>query len=95
MEAFLLAAGAKGKRYILPNAEIMIHKPLGGTGGQATDIKIHTEQLIKIKSKLNRILVQNTGKPHEVIERDTDRDCFMSSEEAMEYGIVDKVTEHR
>ncbi len=91
MGAFLLAAGAKGKRLALPNAEIMIHQPLGGTQGQATDIKIHTDHILRIRSNLNRILAERTGKPLEVIERDTDRDNFMSAEEAAAYGLVDKV----
>jgi ATP-dependent Clp protease, protease subunit len=93
MGAFLLAAGAKGKRYALPNSEIMIHQPLGGVEGQATDIKIHADWIIKTREKLNRILSERTGKPLETIERDTDRDNFMSAEEAREYGIIDKVIE--
>jgi len=95
MGAFLLAAGAKGKRFALPNSEIMIHQPLGGARGQATDIKIHAEQIIKIKNKLNRILSERTGQPFEKIERDTERDLFMSAEEAKAYGIVDEVMERR
>ena len=95
MGAFLLSAGAKGKRYALPNAEIMIHQPLGGAQGQASDVKIHAEHLIKTKEKLNRILSANTGKPLEVIEKDTDRDNFMSADEACEYGIIDKVIKSR
>lgn len=95
MGAFLLSAGAKGKRYVLPNAEIMIHQPLGGAQGQASDVKIHAEHIIKTKEKLNRILSANTGKPLEVIEKDTDRDNFMSADEACEYGIIDKVIESR
>ena len=95
MGAFLLSAGAKGKRYALPNAEIMIHQPLGGAQGQASDVKIHAEHIIKTKEKLNRILSANTGKPLEVIEKDTDRDNFMSADEACEYGIIDKVIESR
>lgn len=91
MGAFLLAAGAKGKRFALPNSEIMIHQPLGGTQGQATDIKIHTDHILRIRSNLNKILAERTGKPLEVIERDTDRDNFMSAEEAAAYGLVDKV----
>ena len=91
MGAFLLSAGAKGKRYALPNAEIMIHQPLGGAQGQASDVKIHAEHIIKTKEKLNRILSANTGKPLEVIEKDTDRDNFMSADEACEYGIIDQV----
>ena len=95
MGAFLLSAGEKGKRFALPNSEIMIHQPLGGTKGQATDIKIHTDHILKIKANLNRILSERTGKPLEIIERDTDRDNFMSAQEAMEYGLIDKVFEKR
>ena len=95
MGAFLLSAGSKGKRYALPNAEIMIHQPLGGAQGQASDVKIHAEHIIKTKEKLNRILSANTGKPLEVIEKDTDRDNFMSADEACEYGIIDKVIKSR
>lgn len=95
MGAFLLSAGAKGKRYALPNAEIMIHQPLGGAQGQASDIKIHAEHIIKTKAKLNRILSANTGKPLDIIEKDTDRDNFMSADEACEYGIIDKVIKSR
>lgn len=91
MGAFLLAAGAKGKRFALPNSEIMIHQPLGGTRGQATDIKIHTEWLIKIKNKLNGILSEKTGQPLDKIERDVERDFFMSAEEAKAYGLVDEI----
>ncbi len=91
MGAFLLAAGAKGKRFALPNSEIMIHQPLGGTRGQATDIKIHTEWLIKIKNKLNGILSEKTGQPLDRIERDVERDFFMSAEEAKAYGLVDEI----
>ena len=91
MGAFLLAAGTKGKRYALPNSEIMIHQPLGGMKGQATDIKIHADRLIKIKQTLNTILSERTGKPLEQIEKDTDRDNFMSAQEAKEYGLVDEV----
>ena len=91
MGAFLLAAGAKGKRFALPNSEIMIHQPLGGTRGQATDIKIHAERIIRIKNTLNQILSERTGKPLEIIERDTERDFFMSAEEAKEYGLIDQV----
>mgnify|MGYP000920401005 CR=1 FL=1 len=91
MGAFLLAAGAKGKRYALPNSEIMIHQPLGGARGQATDIKIHAEQILRIKHNLNVILSERTGQPLEKIERDTDRDFFMTAEEAKAYGIVDEV----
>lgn len=95
MGAFLLAAGTKGKRYALPNSEIMIHQPLGGARGQATDIKIHAEHIIKTKAKLNKILSERTGKPIETIEADTDRDNFMSAEEAKEYGLVDEVMTKR
>ena len=91
MGAFLLAAGTKGKRYALPNAEIMIHQPLGGAKGQASDVKIHAEFLLKTRDKLNKILSENTGKPLEVIEKDTDRDYYMNAEEALEYGIIDKI----
>ena len=91
MGAFLLAAGAKGKRKALENAEIMIHQPSGGSQGQATDIQIQAEQILKIKKKLNEILAGNTGKDIAVIERDTERDHFMTAEEAREYGLIDKV----
>ena len=91
MGAFLLAGGAKGKRYALPNSEIMIHQPSGGAKGQATDIKIVADQILKTKEKLNKILAENTGKPIEVIARDTERDNFMFAEEALEYGLVDKI----
>lgn len=95
MGAFLLAAGEKGKRYALPNAEIMIHQPLGGASGQAEDVKIRTEWLLKIREKLDRILSENTGKPLDTISKDTDRDNFMSAEEAAEYGIIDRVITSR
>lgn len=91
MGAFLLAAGTKGKRYALPNSEIMIHQPLGGAKGQATDIKIHAEHILKTRAKLNQILSERTGKPIEIIEQDTERDNFMSAQEAKEYGLVDEV----
>ena len=91
MGAFLLAAGAKGKRKALPNAEIMIHQPLGGAQGQASDIAIHAEQILRIKKKLNEILAKNTGKPLEVLEADTDRDHFLTAEEAREYGLIDEI----
>ena len=91
MGAFLLSSGAKGKRFALPNAEVMIHQPLGGMQGQATDIKIHADRIIKIKEKLNKLLSEQTGKPLEVIERDTERDNFMTADEACAYGLVDKV----
>ncbi|MDR1891470.1 MAG: ATP-dependent Clp endopeptidase proteolytic subunit ClpP [Oscillospiraceae bacterium] len=95
MGAFLLAAGAKGKRFALPNAEIMIHQPLGGAEGQATDVIIHAEHLRRTRSKLNQILAENTGKPLETVERDTERDNFMSAAEAAEYGLIDKVIDKR
>ncbi len=95
MGAFLLAAGTKGKRYALPNAEIMIHQPLGGAKGQASDVKIHAEFLLKTRDKLNKILSENTGKPLEVIERDTDRDNFMIAEEAKEYGLIDAIMDRK
>lgn len=91
MGAFLLAAGAKGKRKALPNSEIMIHQPSGGAQGQATDIRIHAEQIIRIKEQLNSILAQRTGQPIEVIERDTERDNFMTAEQAKAYGLVDEI----
>ena len=91
MGAFLLSSGAKGKRISLPNAEIMIHQPSGGSQGQATDIQIQAEQILKIKKKLNEILASNTGKDLAVIEHDTERDHFMTAEEAREYGLIDKV----
>ncbi len=91
MGAFLLSAGAKGKRYALPNSEIMIHQPLGGFQGQATDIKIHADRIIKIKNDLNQILSENTNQPLETIQRDTERDNFMSAQEALAYGLIDKV----
>ncbi len=91
MGAFLLSAGAKGKRCALPNSEIMIHQPLGGMQGQATDIKIHADRIIKIREKLNSILSDVTGQPIEKIEHDTERDNFMSADEALAYGLIDKV----
>ena len=91
MAAFLLSSGTKGKRYALPNAEIMIHQPLGGAEGQATDIKIAAERILKLKDKLNRILVKNTNKSLQTIKKDTERDCFLSANEAMKYGLIDKV----
>nr|PZN10656.1 MAG: ATP-dependent Clp endopeptidase proteolytic subunit ClpP [Caldicoprobacter oshimai] len=91
MGAFLLAAGTKGKRFALPNSEIMIHQPIGGARGSASDIKIHAEQILKLKRRLNEILAERTGQPLEKIERDTDRDFFMSAYEAKEYGIIDEV----
>lgn len=91
MGAFLLAAGAKGKRFALPNAEIMIHQPLGGFQGQATDIGIHAERILNIKKNLNRILSERTGQPLEIIEKDTERDNFMTADEAAKYGLIDEV----
>lgn len=91
MGAFLLSSGAKGKRYALPNSEIMIHQPLGGAQGQASDIKIAAEHILRTKQKLNSILAANSGKPIEQIERDTDRDNFLSAQEALDYGLIDKV----
>jgi ATP-dependent Clp protease protease subunit len=95
MGAFLLAAGAKGKRFALPNSEIMIHQPLGGVQGQATDIKIQAERIAKLKTKLNQILAKNTGQTLGKVEQDTERDYFMSSDEACDYGLIDKVMEKR
>ena len=95
MGAFLLSSGAKGKRLALPNSEIMIHQPLGGFQGQATDIKIHEDHILEIKKKLNTILAENTGKPLSIIEQDTERDNFMSAVQAQEYGLVDKVIAKR
>ncbi|ACQ60606.1 TPA: ATP-dependent Clp endopeptidase proteolytic subunit ClpP [Vibrio cholerae] len=95
MGAFLLAGGAPGKRYVLPNSRVMIHQPLGGFQGQASDIQIHAQEILTIKNKLNRLLAEHTGQPIEVIERDTDRDNFMSADQAVEYGLVDAVLKHR
>lgn len=95
MAAFLLAGGTKGKRYALPNAEIMIHQPLGGVKGQAEDIRIHAEHIIKMRTKMNAILSENTGQELAKIEKDTDRDNFLSAGDAAEYGIIDKVMEYR
>ena len=95
MGAFLLSAGTKGKRIALPNSEIMIHQPLGGMQGQASDIKIHADHIIRIKEKMNRILAENTGKPYEQVCLDTDRDNFLTAEQALEYGIIDKVIDKR
>ena len=91
MGAFLLAAGAKGKRFALPNAEIMIHQPLGGARGQATDIEIHTKQILRVKKRLNTLLSENTGKPYDIVCNDTERDNFMTAEEAKEYGLIDEI----
>ena len=95
MGAFLLSSGTKGKRYSLPNSEIMIHQPLGGAQGQASDIKIQADHIIKIKAKLNKILAENTGKDFAVVENDTDRDNYLSAEEALEYGLIDKIFKER
>mgnify|MGYP001116400634 CR=1 FL=1 len=91
MGAFLLSSGAKGKRFALANSEIMIHQPLGGAQGQASDIKIQAEHIMRIKAKMNRILSENTGKPVDIIERDTDRDNYLSADEALSYGLIDRV----
>ena len=95
MGAFLLSSGAKGKRFALPNSEVMIHQPSGGARGQASDIKIVAENILRTRDKLNKILAENTGKPVEVIAADTERDNFMTADEALEYGIIDKVISHR
>ncbi len=95
MGAFLLTAGAPGKRYALPNSEVMIHQPLGGTQGQASDIQIHANRIIEMRNKINQILAERTGQPIEVIEKDTDRDNFMIAEKAKEYGLIDKVMEKK
>ncbi len=95
MGAFLLAGGAKGKRYCLPNSRVMIHQPLGGFQGQASDIQIHAQEILTIKQRLNGLLAEHTGQPLEIIERDTDRDNFMSADQAVEYGLVDSVLRHR
>lgn len=95
MGAVLLSAGAKGKRYALPNSEIMIHQPLGGFQGQASDIKIHAENILKTKKRLNKILADNTGKPFDQVEKDTDRDNFLSAKEALDYGLIDKIYDKR
>jgi ATP-dependent Clp protease protease subunit len=95
MASFLLAAGAKGKRYSLPNSEIMIHQPMGNMQGQATDIKIHAERIIKIRERMNRLYSQMTGQPLEVIQKDTERDNFMDPEDARKYGLIDKVIDKR
>ena len=91
MAAILLSSGTKGKRFALPNSEVMIHQPLGGFSGQASDIKIHADHIIKTKKQINKILSENTGMPIETIEKDTDRDNFMSAEEALTYGLIDKI----
>lgn len=95
MGAVLMAGGAKGKRFVLPNSEIMIHQPLGGTEGQASDIRIHADHIIKTKGRLNKILAHHTGQPLKTIDRDTDRDFFMDAETAKEYGIIDKIISKR
>ncbi|GLO60339.1 ATP-dependent Clp protease proteolytic subunit [Vibrio sp. MACH09] len=95
MGAFLLAGGAEGKRYCLPNSRVMIHQPLGGFQGQASDIQIHAQEILTIKQKLNKLLAEHTGQPLEVVEQDTDRDNFMSADQAVEYGLVDAVLNHR
>ena len=95
MGAFLLSSGTKGKRFALPHSEIMIHQPLGGAKGQATDIEIQAKQILHIKETLNKILAENTGKPLEMIEKDTDRDNYMTSQEALDYGLIDKILTHR
>ncbi|MGB0090585.1 MAG: ATP-dependent Clp endopeptidase proteolytic subunit ClpP [Planifilum fulgidum] len=94
MGAFLLSAGAKGKRFALPNSEVMIHQPLGGAEGQATDIEIRAKRILRLRDRLNRLLSEHTGQPLEKIEKDTDRDYFMTAEEAKKYGIIDKVLDH-
>jgi ATP-dependent Clp protease protease subunit len=95
MGAFLLSSGKKGKRFSLPNSEIMIHQPLGGAQGQASDIKIQADHILKIKEKLNRILSENTGKSIEQVEKDTDRDNYLSAEDALSYGLIDKIYYNR
>lgn len=95
MGAFLLSAGTRGKRYALPNSDIMIHQPSGGAQGQATDMLIHTQHIIDTKKKLNEILAANTGQPYDVIAKDTERDNFMTAQEALEYGLIDKVITNR
>jgi len=95
MAAFLLSAGTKGKRYVLPNSEVMIHQPLGGMQGQAEDLRIHADHIIRIREKMNRILAANTGQPYEKVAADTDRDNYLTAEEAVAYGLADKVVEKR
>jgi len=95
MGAFLLTAGEEGKRFALPNSEVMIHQPLGGTQGQASDIEIHAKRIIQMREKLNKIFAERTGQPLDVIEADTDRDNFKSAQEAVEYGLIDKVLERK
>ncbi|MBH3127226.1 ATP-dependent Clp endopeptidase proteolytic subunit ClpP [Serratia marcescens] len=95
MGSFLLTAGAKGKRFCLPNSRVMIHQPLGGYQGQATDIEIHAREILKVKARMNELMAEHTGQPLEQIERDTERDRFMTAEEAVEYGLVDGILTHR
>jgi ATP-dependent Clp protease protease subunit len=95
MGAVLLAGGAKGKRFALPNSEVMIHQPLGGTEGQASDIRIHADHIIRTKDRLNKLLVHHTGQPLKTIEKDTDRDFFMSAEEAKKYGLIDTIIQKK
>ena len=95
MGAFLLTAGAEGKRFCLPNSRVMIHQPLGGFQGQATDIEIHAKEILKVKSRMNELMAKHTGKTLEEIERDTERDRFLSADEAVEYGLVDSVFTRR
>lgn len=95
MGAFLLTAGAKGKRFCLPNSRVMIHQPLGGYQGQATDIEIHAREILKVKGRMNELMALHTGQSLEQIERDTERDCFLSAPEAVEYGLVDSILTHR
>src|SRR5699024_11194932 len=95
MGAFLLAAGEKGKRFALPNSEVMIHQPLGGTQGQASDIEIHAKRIIEMREKINQILADRSGQPLEVTQADTDRDNFMSANKAVEYGLIDRVLERK
>lgn len=95
MGSFLLTAGAKGKRFCLPNSRVMIHQPLGGYEGRATDIEIHAREILKVKARMNELMAEHTGQPLEQIERDTERDRFMTAEEAVEYGTVDGILTHR
>ena len=95
MGAFLLTAGAKGKRFCLPNSRVMIHQPLGGFQGQATDIEIHAKEILKVKSRMNELMAKHTGRPLETIEKDTERDRFLSADEAVDYGLVDAILNHR
>ena len=95
MGAFLLSSGTKGKRYALPNSEIMIHQPLGGAQGQASDIKIQADHIVKTKHRLNSILAKNSGKPYEIVEKDTDRDNYLTAEDALNYGLIDKIFYNR